>query len=348
MGGAERLIAEIAPLMKRKKMDIDVLILKNTDTPFKKALQEKGVNVFYVKNTSLYSPFQIFKIKSYLKKYDIVHVHLFPAQYWVAFANMISIKNPILITTEHSTSNRRRSISLFKFIDRFIYSYYNRIIGISDAVTANISNYICKDSKCITIENGVDTNKYYRSSPLDRKSIDYTEQDFLLVMVASFREAKDQDTLIKSLLNLPNNVKAVLVGDGPRRTECQLLCDNLKLNNRVTFLGIRNDIPEIFKMSDVAVVSSHWEGFGLVAVEGMAAGKPLVASNVSGLAEVVGGFGLLFEQGNAQELAEKIRSLMINKDYYDKVARMCYNRSLDFDITKMVDKTISLYKKVFN
>ena len=65
VGGAERLIAEIVPLMKSKKMDIDVLILKNTDTPFKKTLQEKGVNVFYVKNTSLYSPFQIFKIKPY-------------------------------------------------------------------------------------------------------------------------------------------------------------------------------------------------------------------------------------------------------------------------------------------
>ena len=93
-------------------------------------------------------------------------------------------------------------------------------------------------------------------------------------------------------------------------------------------------------------MSSHWEGFGLAAVEGMAAGKPVVASNVLGLAEIVKGYGLLFEKENACELSEQLKRLFSIRDFYDKIAFQCLWRASDFDIDKMMNQYLEVYKSI--
>ena len=98
------------------------------------------------------------------------------------------------------------------------------------------------------------------------------------------------------MIHLPVNFKLILVGEGPLKNSSQMLVQELCLKDRVFFLGNRDDVERIFKTADLSVLSSHWEGFGLVAVEGMAAGKPVIASNVSGLSEIVSGAGVLFEK----------------------------------------------------
>src|SRR5690606_16281012 len=81
----------------------------------------------------------------------------------------------------------------------------------------------------------------------------FSKSDFILIQVSSFREQKDQETLIKSLLHLPNNIKLLLVGDGKLRSEKESLVENLGLTNRVLFLGNRKDIPELLHYSDVCI-----------------------------------------------------------------------------------------------
>ncbi|WP_082021825.1 glycosyltransferase family 4 protein [Sphingobacterium sp. T2] len=115
----------------------------------------------------------------------------------------------------------------------------------------------------------------------------------------------------------------LLVGDGVRKNELVKLVNENNLGNRVHFLGVRNDVNSILKSVDYVVVSSHWEGFGLAAVEGMAAQKPVLASNVKGLGEVVNGAGILFEKGNEQSLAENILTLHSNPLRYSEIANKC-------------------------
>jgi glycosyltransferase involved in cell wall biosynthesis len=88
----------------------------------------------------------------------------------------------------------------------------------------------------------------------------------------------------------------------------------------------------------------------LVAVEGMAAGKPVIASNVIGLSEVVAGAGLLFEKGNALELANKIKDLLLtdNLDNYNEISDKCKIRAQQFDINIMISKSVSLYENLMN
>ena len=95
-------------------------------------------------------------------------------------------------------------------------------------------------------------------------------------------------------------------------------------------------------------MSSHWEGFGRAAVEGMAFAKPVIATNVSGFADVVKGAGLLFETGAVGELTKLIIKLAENKSFYDEIAKKCAVRAQQYDIVHMIKKYEDIYLNISN
>jgi len=353
-GGAEKLLLETIPLYTSKGIHMDILVFEKLDGIYLKQLQKLNCcSIYFLNSNSLYNPFNVFKIIPYLKSYNILHVHLFPAQYWVVFAKIISFSRVKLIFTEHSTFNRRRTNYFFSCIDKFIYSKYNKIICISRGVKSELEN-IFKQSynDLVLIENGIDIKKFQNASSLSKSNLHncISEQDKILVQVSKFRVEKDQITVIKCMKHLPENIKLLLVGEGQLKVLCQELVNDLNLNNRVFFLGNRLDVENIYKTSDISIVSSHWEGFGLVAVESMAAGKPLIASDVKGVSEVVAGAGLLFEKGNELELANKIKLLLSpeNYEYYKEISDKCSIRAQQYDIQIMINTSIRLYESLYN
>ena len=157
-------------------------------------------------------------------------------------------------------------------------------------------------------------------------------------MVGRFSEQKDQITLIKAMKYLPKNYKLLLVGEGNLRNICEEEVIKLNLKQRVIFLGVRKDIENIFKTSHIAVLSSKWEGFGLVAVEAMATGLEVIGTNVDGLREVINNQENLFNVGDYKKLAEiilkKINSKSKNIQDLSK-----------YDIKLMTKKYLVEYKK---
>jgi len=347
-GGAEKLVVDLAPLQIARGNEVEVLLLRGEETPFRQVLEKNLVRVFdFGAENNVYSPRNIFRIIPFLKNYDIVHVHLFPAQYWVAIAKIFSRSKTLLVTTEHSTDNRRRHISVAWFFDKIIYRQYSKIFGISEKTTVALKNHLAvPDGIVTTIENGVTLENFRTATAFPREKLVPASCKTLLVQVAGFRTAKDQDTVIRALKILPENVFAVFVGDGERRAECERLADELGVRSRAIFLGIRDDVPAILAVADIVVMSSHWEGFGLAAVEGMAAGKPTLASDVPGLAEVVGGAGILFPCGDVPALAREILRLAEDEDFYKKTANACAKRAEDFDIHKMSDTYLRAYESI--
>ena len=93
----------------------------------------------------------------------------------------------------------------------------------------------------------------------------------------------------------------------------------------------------------MVVMSSHWEGLSLSNIEGMAVGKPFIASDVNGLREVTKGYGILFPHGDDETLADEIKHLAEDRSYYEQIATRCYERAQQFDIEKMVDAYYKLY-----
>lgn len=351
-GGAEKLLLDTIPVFNKKGIKVDILVIDGTIHPYLARLKELSCcDIYSLKTKSVYNPINIFKIIPFLRNYEILHVHLFPSLYWVALAKVISISKTKLVFTEHSTSNRRIESAFFNILDRFIYNRFSKIICISKEIkTLVFETYRLTENKLVFIENGIDLNIFSNAEPLERRKIrsDIGESDKLLIQVAGFRYQKDQKTTIKALCHLPVDFKLILVGDGENREYLEKLVQELNLQNRVIFLGVRMDVPSLMKTSDIIIVSSHWEGMPLSVIEGMAVGKPVVASNVPGISQLINGVGILFEQGNEIELAAKIFELFSDSDYYQSFAKAGHTASLKFDIEVMIKKQISLYKEILS
>jgi glycosyltransferase involved in cell wall biosynthesis len=342
-------LSDLIPHFQNNGIITDVLLLKGNDTPFKEILLKNNITIFsFGKNTFLYNPFLSIKLINKINKYDIVHVHLFPALYWVAIAKVISFSKVKLISTEHSTNNNRRKLLLLKYIDRFIYNRYLKVICISDKVKESLCTHLQINSdKFVIIYNGIDIEKFIKPKNISRQQLLGIDNcTYLITQVASFREAKDQDTTIRAIALLPDNYMLALVGDGERLSVCKELAVKLGIGNRVFFLGNQEKIPEILQASDIFVMSSHWEGFGIAAIEGMAAGKPIVASDVPGLADIVSGYGVLFKKGNFEQLSQIIDQLISDPIYYKEIAFLCRERAKQFNIIKTVDSYINIYKNL--
>lgn len=350
IGGAEKLLTELLPVQRHQGHEVVVLRLATGEFEFVKRLEKNNIPVISIgKNENdIYNPFLIFKLAKYVNKFDIVHVHLFPCQYWVIFSALYSHSKSILVTTEHSTDNRRRSIPGFKWIDKFIYRHYNKIIAISNKTAETLANYLGSSERICVINNGINLSTIIEANAIKKEDFGCPKLSKILLQVARFSEQKDQETLIRSLKYLPNNYHAVFVGDGTRRVICENIVQNEGVEDRVHFLGMRNDVPSLLKAADVIVMSSHFEGFGLAAVEGMAAKKPVIASDIPGLSEVVKGAGLLFEHSNSKMLSEKIISLFENDSFYNEIANKCFLRAQQYNIQTMAKSYEEIYLSLYN
>ncbi|GAB5400299.1 MAG: glycosyltransferase [Aureisphaera sp.] len=347
-GGAEKLILDTVPKLNDGEMTCDVALLDNTAYSFRIQLEEtQSCQIHTLAKGSVYSPKHIFELKKLFKKYDVIHVHLFPGLYWAALAKWLSRSNIRMVFTEHNTSNRRRD-TLLKWVDRWMYKKYNKIVTIAEEVEQNLKAHLKESaSKFIRIPNGVDLEKMLNTIPMSKSEMNIHESHRVIIQVSSFTEQKDQATLIKALPNIKEPVILLLIGEGPKMEECKLLATHLQCDDKVHFLGARYDVPALLKMADVVVLSSHFEGLSLSSIEGMASGKPFVASAVPGLKSVVEGAGLLFQEGNEQDLAQIINTLLSDSEYSQKVADSCQARAAEYDIALMVQKLKTLYQTIW-
>lgn len=337
-GGAEKLMVDLLPRLRDLGNDVELLLFDGTRTSFYNELEKEGIKIHSLSiGGNVYNPINIFKLVKYLKRYDIVHTHNTACQLFVAVCSMLC--SVVLVTTEHTTTNRRRGWWWYRSIDRWMYSRYRNVICISDQAQKSLEEFHGKNDRNATIYNGINLSKYL--NPIKDIS---SKKDFTISMIAGFRYQKDQDTLIKAINILPENYHLNLIGDGERKPILQKLVSDLNISNRVNFMGIRTDIPELLAESDISVLSSHWEGFGLSSVEGMISGRPHIASNVNGLREIVGGAGILFPHGDSGALANAIRKLCENPEYYQQVAMGCQQKAKEYDIVKMAQNYDKLYK----
>jgi glycosyltransferase involved in cell wall biosynthesis len=199
------------------------------------------------------------------------------------------------------------------------------------------------------IPNGIDIERVMTASPAEDIMED---KRFKVLMVSAFRPEKDQMTLIRAMARLPEDCVLLLAGGAElpaHRTlmdSCRHAAEEFGIADRVRFLGVRGDIPALMAASDVIVLSSLHEGLSLSVLEGMASGKPLVASDVPGLSDIVAGAGLLFPCGDSERLAQIIGRLREDESLREGIARSCRERAERYDIWRTVDGYRDLYEQI--
>lgn len=350
MGGAEKLMTLLLPQIQQQGHEIDLLLLDGTRTVLYDELKSKGISIYSLGNiTNVYHPIYLYRLFRFLRHhhYEVVHTHNTAPQLFGAMAHLVNRKFK-LFTTEHSTNNRRRNMKGIARVDRWMYRQYDQVICISDQAEKNLKQHIGQTAQNVmTIYNGVDIAAIANS--VSDSSLLPNPRKFIVVMVARMVEAKDQDTLIRAISHLSSDdYQLWLVGDGERRPILENLVQQLQVEDRVKFWGIRTDVPVLLKSSDVVVMSSHWEGLSLSNIEGMAAGKPFVASNVDGIREVTEGAGILFQHENDQELADILQHLKSDTQWYQNIAHRCFERAQKYDISIMAQKYIEQYQRILS
>lgn len=193
IGGAEKLVAEIVPMLTAYGHQVDVVAFDDSEPNFSKLLTDKGIKVTFF-GKGYYKPSFLFRLGRMMKNYDIVHTHNTSPQYFAAIASLWARK-PKLVYTEHNTANRMRSIPGFSMFLKWVYGRYQKNICISDKAEENLRAYLGVEksgsssesklnSNICTIYNGVNVHHFHDAKPIAGL---HPEGKTVVVMVAGFR-----------------------------------------------------------------------------------------------------------------------------------------------------------------
>ena len=281
-GGAELLVRELHKIYISQGLDAHVIYLNGSGEDLGKNETVLGVNPR--------NPLNIFRIRNLLKQLLkktagglTVHVHLTWPFFYVTLASL-GLGNIKLIYTEHSTTNKRRKIPLFWVFERLLYARYTRIIcisqGVHDALVKWVGSRIAP--RLVTVPNGSRIYSFVERPALAGRLP-------RLVSVGSLSSRKNFATAIRAIAHLRDKIDTyTIIGEGPERSDLEQIIQSLSLKDQVKLVGWSDNIEAHLHAADIQLIPSLWEGFGLVAVEGMSTGLPVVASNVDGLREVLG------------------------------------------------------------
>ena len=355
MGGAETLVVNLIPRLQELGHTVNLCVFNGKETPLTQRLKKEAPQTkIYTLGSGVYNPLYVLKLAKIMRNYDIIHTHNSSPQFFVAIANLFCSQK--LVSTEHNTSNRKRNWKWYRPIESWMYGRYDHVICISEIAEEKLREYMGgkwlerssnKYKTITTINNGIDVGAISKAVPC-KELLDLKENRKSILMVAGFRKQKNQDTIVRALTLLDKSKFEIwFAGIGERMDDVRQLAVSSGVGERVRFLGLRTDIPNVLRSADIIVMSSHWEGLSLSNVEGMSAHKPFIASDVNGLKEVTKGYGVLFPHEDAKVLAYEINHLISDEAYYNEVAERCYNRALEFDISNTVSGYADVYKKIF-
>ncbi|MEN8209043.1 MAG: glycosyltransferase family 4 protein [Candidatus Fermentibacteria bacterium] len=349
MGGAEKLALGLHQRYLERNHESILISL---------AGEERGwtnEGVFSLGYGSSYNPFILpalldLKDELDLRGAEIIHTHLFPAQLLTGLLRELIPLKAQLVTTEHSTANRRRGRFLGRLIDRWFYKRFSRIICVSNGAASGLASWIPElSAKQEVIFNGIDLAEF-SGKPLPR----FTDRQIIL-SVGRLTEAKNYHTAIEafSLLCARSDfdLEYRIAGEGKLETMLKNHALELGVSDRVRFLGEVSDIPSLMKRADVFFMPSSREGFGIAALEAMASGLPVVASSLPGISDVIGRdqhCGILVDHSSPSEMAEALRCLLVNEMMSWRMVSSALKRAGKFSIEITTDNYLEIYESALN
>ena len=286
---------------------------------------------------------------------DILHVH-----YAMPHATSAYLAKKIIgggkikfVTTLHGTD-----ITLVGIHGSF-YRITKFSIEKSDGVTC-VSNYLKEttektfkiDKEMEVIHNFIDTERYRRISS-NRRSIDFIDKDDKVIMhISNFRPVKRIDNIIRVFYSVSREVKSklILIGDGPDICKIRDMVSELGLEDKVKFLGIQENIIPLLNISDLYMLPSKSEGFGLSALEALSCEVPVIGTNIGGLKEVVqhGKSGFIFDPEDIDSMIEAAVKILSSDDARIQMGGEARKRAKLFDGRVIVPQYLKYYEKVLN
>lgn len=291
-GGAEVGLFTTLKNINRDEFDCIIVSIEKKGA-IGEEIEKIGFKVMYLNdNARLFNLALIGKIWGLLKEMnpDILHTSLFYANFLGRMA-AFSARPKAIITEERSMYTEKRFYHVF--IDKILSRFTDKIIVCSNSVLDfTVRQEGISRDKFYLIYNAIDAQRFDIKESKEQLRVKYgfSDSDFIVGSVGSVISKKGHIYLIKSAVDLNAtipNLKVVIIGDGADKDGLMRLSGALMLKDIIVFLGVRKDIPQLMKIMDVFVLPSLQEGFPRTLVEAMYTGLPVVASNLSGIPEIV-------------------------------------------------------------
>lgn len=282
---------------------------------------------------------------------DILHVHYaVPHAVCASLAKQMVHGNIKIVTTLHGTDITvlGHDLSLSNAIKYGIESS-DRVTAVSDALAKQTYELLEPNQQIDTVYNFIDERIYTKKNVQHLKN-EYGIQanEKVMIHVSNFRKVKRVSDVVETFDRVLKHVKAklLLVGDGPEMTAVLQLVKKLKLQENVLFLGKQENLDELYSLSDLMLLPSEKESFGLVLLEAMACGVPCIGTNIGGIPEVIdqGKTGFVCEIGDIDDMADKAISLFLDESLHQRMAHQGkVVVSEKFHSTKIVSE----YEKIY-
>ncbi|MDO5040077.1 glycosyltransferase [Clostridium sp.] len=285
---------------------------------------------------------------------DIIYSHSSKAGALVRIAAIFT-KTPVIYNShgwafDMNVSNKKKNVYIL--IEKMLAKLTKKIICISKNDYDKALEYkICKENKLALIENGIDIEKFNKSFNASKIKNKYNIPINKLVvgMVARISEQKSPETFVEiasRLCKINDNFHFIMVGDGEEREKIDDLIKKLGISEKFTITGWVNNTAEIISIFDIALLTSKWEGFGLVIPEYFISKVPVIASSVGGIKNIInnGINGRLVENNDIEKYIEYIFQYINDNDFRDKIIEKAY---LDANIKYNISRVVQEHEKIF-
>ncbi|TVR82900.1 MAG: N-acetyl-alpha-D-glucosaminyl L-malate synthase BshA [Saprospirales bacterium] len=308
-------------------------------TPFDSALASKLVDVVM------------------FEKLDLLHVHYAIPHATVAYlAKMIlrskNIHVPVITTLHGTDITLVGNDPSFAPAVEFGINESEGVTAVSKNLKESTLNQFEVNREIEVIPNFIDLSRFNRQNKEHFRKAIAPNEEFIVTHTSNFRKVKRVDDVIRIFQGIVKHhpAKLLLVGDGPERRNLENLCRQLGICHQVVFLGKQDAIEEILAVSDLFVIPSENESFGLAALEALACQVPVIASNVGGLPEVVldDFCGYLRKVGDVESMAEAAISLLEDKEKHQLFRENALKQARKYEISRVVPIYEAYYCKVIN
>jgi glycosyltransferase involved in cell wall biosynthesis len=342
-GGAERVVRELTQRLCSYGIESRAIYFSN---PKGVELSEREIDL---RLHSARDPRAIVKLRHAIrqqlssKQVVLVHGHLTWPLYFLPLA-LAGCSVP-LIYTEHSTQNKRRSYPLLRPLDCAVYRRYQRVACISKGVKVSLDAWLGwrdSDTRSEVVLNGSRILPFSVRPPHRKAGV-------RLVSIGSLVPHKGFDIALRAVATLGSAVESyTIVGEGRERSDLESLVRQLGIQDKVSFPGYTEDVTTYLHNADLGIIPSRREGFGLVAIEGLSTGLPIVAFNVDGMREVLEGCSAahLIKPDDTTSLADGIIYAISNLVGSSSIAIKARRHAERFRIELMIQGYADLYDRI--
>ena len=288
-----------------------------------------------------------------LHKIEVLHVHYaIPHAYAAYMAKKMlqdqGIKLPIVTTLHGTDITLVGSHPFYKSAVEFSINHSDCVTSVSESLKQDTLDLFNIRKEIQVIPNFVDFTKHSNHSEECERGVIAPSHERIISHVSNFRPVKRIMDVVKIFEKILNEIpaKLIMVGEGPDKEKAMEYCAKQGIDDSVKFIGKSNQVFEVLCYSDLFILPSETESFGLAALEAMMMKVPVISSNTGGLSEVnvEGKTGFLFDVGDINGMAKKSIELLKNDDLLEQFKTNAQNEARKFDLNQIVDRYIAIYQ----